>query len=152
MSTWGAEAGYHRPARMPSRFASALLLPLVLTLAGSARADDTDTCVATNEKAQKLRREKKLRDALEELKVCSQPTCPTAVRRDCTEWLREVETAVPTLSFTAKDGNGQVTPDEISAYLAEMAKTLNAQTASQSASSSDGSPVSVTSSASSSTS
>lgn len=78
----------------------------VLGSVSPARADNTATCIATNENSQKLRREKKLREALEELKICSQPTCPSAVQRDCTQWLREVEAALPSLSFSAKDGAG----------------------------------------------
>lgn len=84
----------------------ALLLPLALAVPGVARADDAAVCLRTNENSQKLRREKKLKEALEELKVCSQTSCPGAIQRDCTQWLREVEAVLPTLSFSAKDQKG----------------------------------------------
>lgn len=86
--------------------ASVLLASLVVSVPSFAHADNTAECISTNENSQKLRREKKLREALVELKICSQPTCPSAVQRDCTQWLREVEAALPTVSFSAKDGAG----------------------------------------------
>lgn len=93
-------------ATTASAVSAVVLVPLVLATPGLARADNTATCIATNENSQKLRREKKLREALEELKICSQPTCPSAVQRDCTQWMREVEAALPSVSFSAKDGAG----------------------------------------------
>lgn len=95
-----------RPARSYRLALSALLLPVVLSASGVAHADDTATCLRTNENSQKLRREKRLKEAVEELKVCSRPSCPGAIQKDCTQWLREVEAILPTLSFTAKDGGG----------------------------------------------
>lgn len=73
---------------------------------GRAGAVSTETCLSTNDKAQTLRNERKLREAREQLKICSQPSCPSAVQKDCSQWLREVEAALPTLSFAAKGADG----------------------------------------------
>ena len=80
-------------------------LLLVSSLSGLAHADDRE-CFRTNEKSQKLRREKKLTEAVKELRICSQPSCPNAVQKDCSQWLREVEAVLPTVSFGAKDQSG----------------------------------------------
>jgi len=71
-----------------------------------AQAATVQVCLAANGNAQSLRSEGKLRRAREELKACSQPTCPGAVQRDCAQWLREVEAALPSISFSAKDEAG----------------------------------------------
>ncbi len=73
---------------------------------GAAASVSTETCLSTNDKAQSLRTEKRLREAREQLKICSQPSCPSAVQKDCSQWLREVEAALPTLSFSAKGAEG----------------------------------------------
>lgn len=83
-----------------------LLLPVVLSIPQVAHADDTAMCLSANESSQKLRREKKLKDAMEQLKICSRPSCPGVIQKDCTQWLREVEATLPTVSFSAKDGGG----------------------------------------------
>ena len=96
-----------RSARLPwARALPALVVTLALGHPAPAHADDTAVCLRTNENSQKLRREKKLRDAAQELKICSQPSCPSAIQKDCAQWLREVEAALPSLSFSAKDAGG----------------------------------------------
>ena len=68
-------------------------------------------CASAYEKAQYLRRDKKLRAAHKELLVCSQSTCPAAVVSDCTQWLAEVEKGTPTVVFDARDPKGQSVAD-----------------------------------------
>ncbi|MGH7284829.1 MAG: hypothetical protein ACRELY_25160 [Polyangiaceae bacterium] len=68
-------------------------------------------CASAYEKAQYLRRDKKLRAAHKELLVCSQATCPAAVVSDCTQWLSEVEKGTPTVVFDARDPKGQSVAD-----------------------------------------
>lgn len=94
---------------MTSRLALLAALPLLMMGSVSsawAQPVSAEVCLSTNGKAQSLRAERKLREAREQLKVCSQPSCPSAVQRDCSQWLRDVEAALPTLSFAAKDANG----------------------------------------------
>ena len=68
-------------------------------------------CASAYEKAQYLRRDKKLRAAHKELLVCSQTSCPAAVVSDCTQWLSEVEKGTPTVVFDARDPKGQSVAD-----------------------------------------
>lgn len=55
-----------------------------------------------------LRLESKLVDAKSELLVCVNASCPAMVRRDCETWLAEVEAALPTVVFTARNEAGDL--------------------------------------------
>lgn len=79
----------------------------ITLLSAVAHAEPTAVCLSANEKAQQLRSEKHFREAAEQLRVCSQSSCPSAVQRDCAQWLREVEASLPTITFAAKDAKGR---------------------------------------------
>ena len=64
-----------------------------------------EQCISANEDAQTLRQKGHLEDARKQLLVCVRTSCPTAVRDDCAQRLNDIESAVPTIVFTAK-GNG----------------------------------------------
>lgn len=90
----------------------AALLVLVLASTASvahARENPKATCVATYEKAQVERREKKLRAAHEHFVACARDTCPTVVRKECSRQIEEVATSQPTVVFSVKDGAGHDT-------------------------------------------
>jgi hypothetical protein len=95
---------------LPTPFAVLPLLPAwcVLLAGGSAAAAEPtkQECVAANESAQDLRHAGKLREARARLAVCTAATCPSAVREDCGQRLKEVEAAQPTVVFAAKDNEG----------------------------------------------
>jgi hypothetical protein len=81
--------------------------------AAPARADEPVTpqrCNAAYERAQVMRRDRKLTAARESLLVCSQPKCPGAITADCGPWLREVETTMPTVVFVTRDAAGHDVP------------------------------------------
>ncbi|HEX7664001.1 MAG TPA: hypothetical protein VF407_05815 [Polyangiaceae bacterium] len=84
-----------------------------LPLSAPAFAADNDAaaCASSYEKAQYLRRDKKLRAAHKELLVCSQTSCPAAVVSDCSSWLAEVEKGTPTVVFDARDSKGNSVAD-----------------------------------------
>jgi hypothetical protein len=63
-------------------------------------------CVAANESGQDLQRMGKLREARATLAICTAASCPGAVREDCGQRLKEVESAIPRLVFAAKDAAG----------------------------------------------
>jgi hypothetical protein len=65
-----------------------------------------DQCVDTNARAQHLRADGKLGEARQELRKCSDPSCPALVRNDCTKRLDDAENAQPTIAFEAKDASG----------------------------------------------
>jgi hypothetical protein len=85
-----------------------------ITLAASpALADEPVTpqrCNAAYERAQVMRRDRKLTAARESLLVCSQPKCPAAITADCGPWLREVETTMPSVVFVTRDASGRDVP------------------------------------------
>jgi hypothetical protein len=73
-----------------------------------ARADDAKkACTAAYDAAQSLRDAHKLREAREQLRICSQSSCTAFIARDCTEWLDAVERSLPTVVFSAKDRAGR---------------------------------------------
>jgi hypothetical protein len=88
--------------------ATALVTCLSLTLSpAAARADvSKDQCIASNGKAQDFRRDRKLSLAREQLRVCSDPSCPAIVRSDCIKRLDDLEAAQPTVVFDVKDATG----------------------------------------------
>lgn len=71
---------------------------------GVARADDREQCATAADQAQQLRDEGKYRRAREQLIICARDVCPAPIKRDCLEWLSQVENTAPTVVFGAKDG------------------------------------------------
>ncbi len=91
------------------------------TLALAARtanaADPTkQECVSANESAQDLRRAAQLREARKQLAICVSESCPAPVREDCAARLSEVDAAMPSLVFVAKDRSG----NDLSAVVVTM--------------------------------
>ncbi len=68
-----------------------------------ARAIDKEACVAASDAAQKHRAGKKLVAARKELLVCAQDECPAVVKKDCADWLADVDASLPTVVVAAKD-------------------------------------------------
>lgn len=91
---------------MIPRSIPALVAAAVLSFAASGRADDKTDCVAASSKAQDLRQQDKLVEAHAQLLVCARDVCPAAISGDCGQWLKDVETAMPTLTLSAKDASG----------------------------------------------
>jgi hypothetical protein len=85
-----------------------VLLALAVWLAPAAASADVTKaqCVDANTGAQTHRREGKLSQARDELRLCGDPHCPRIVRDDCTKRLDELEQAQPTLVFDVKDASG----------------------------------------------
>jgi hypothetical protein len=74
----------------------------------AARAADPTTadCLAASESSLALRNQHKLRDARAQLLTCSAASCPADVRDECTRRVTEVNAAIPTIVFEAKDAAG----------------------------------------------
>jgi len=80
---------------------------LAMTLAGApaeAAPEDRELCASTALDAQASRDEGKYRRAREQLLVCARDVCPAPIKRDCLDWLSQLENIAPTVVFTAKDG------------------------------------------------
>jgi hypothetical protein len=73
-----------------------------LTLA----ADAKHVCVAASDAAQDARAHGRLRTAREQLLVCTQQVCPPPVRRTCEDWLRKLETQLPSVVLRLTDPEG----------------------------------------------
>jgi len=71
-------------------------------------ADEKKACVDAAEVAQDLRSASKLLEAREKLIVCARDVCPKVVRKDCSQWLHEVEASTPTIVFRATKAGSDV--------------------------------------------
>jgi hypothetical protein len=80
-----------------------------------ALADDRAVCLAASESAQDLRDDGHYRRAREALTTCARDLCPAVVRRDCAQWLAELDENGPTVVFGAADAGGnQITAVRVS--------------------------------------
>jgi hypothetical protein len=80
-----------------------LLLPVRSYATDPAVAD----CLAANEDAISLRNEQKLRAARSKLLVCAAQSCPLDVRKECTRRIEDLNAAMPTIVFEARDAAGR---------------------------------------------
>ena len=73
-----------------------------------ARAADPTTreCLAASEVSLKAGNEHKLRAERSALLICAATSCPPDVRRECIRRVDEVNAAIPTIVFVAKDASG----------------------------------------------
>ena len=91
------------------RFVRAVsLLGAVLSGAAVARAASPTTaeCLAATEQSLTLRNEHKLTAARARLLVCAERSCPDDIRNECIRRVSEVNAAIPTIVFEAKDAAG----------------------------------------------
>lgn len=89
-------------------FAGGGSLAAVLLFSSPAFAqDDVGKCLDANQSGQSLRKDKKLREARDQFKICAMSSCPTPVQRDCSRWLREVDEILPTVAFSVQDAKGK---------------------------------------------
>lgn len=99
------------PGPHTSTRAVALAASLVaLALGASERvalADGTEACLAAYEKSQQLRQDGKLAASREQLVQCVAPTCPNLVKKDCSQWLAELDASTPTVIVNARDAEGK---------------------------------------------
>jgi hypothetical protein len=77
-------------------------------LGRSARAGDPTTldCLTANESSLTLRNHFDLRATRAQLLVCSAASCPADIRNECIRRMGEVNVAMPTIVFDAKDAAG----------------------------------------------
>ena len=99
---------------MRSRRTTALVGALGLaavSLAARAHADDANVCSESYEGAQTLMKpgqsESKLLPAREALRTCMRSGCKDWMVSDCSRWLGEVESRIPTVVFSAKNTAGR---------------------------------------------
>jgi hypothetical protein len=67
-------------------------------------------CIAAHNNSQTLRHQHKLQEARAQLLICSAAGCPGAVQAECIKGVGEVNAAIPTVVFDAKDADGNDLP------------------------------------------
>jgi hypothetical protein len=91
--------------------AAAAVVVLGVSLTPSAwaagpSAADKDACFRAVDSGQHLRTGRKLIAAKDQFIVCARPVCPGPVKKDCAEWLAELEATLPSVVLGAKDPKG----------------------------------------------
>jgi hypothetical protein len=88
--------------------ALAAVLVSLTSLGGRAWADGPTTvdCLTANETSLTLRNRNALRAARAQLLICSAESCPADIRNECIRGVGEVNQAMPTIVFEAKDASG----------------------------------------------
>ena len=92
----------------------ALLFASLMLLTAAATAQTTEVnkrCGDAYEQSQYLRRDNRLLEATEQLKICLDPVCPEVASKDCAQWLDEVERATPSVVFRFVDAEGHERDD-----------------------------------------
>ena len=87
-------------ARAPLTFAAFSLLSIAV--APSAQAGQEDTCAQAYETAQELRADGLLRAARDVLRMCVRKSCQPFIRDDCSKWLNDVESGMPSVVFVVR--------------------------------------------------
>jgi hypothetical protein len=91
------------------------LLGAVLLASASTHAQATPTpttqeidaaCTAAYTGAQRLRKKGQFRAAKAQLEACARPACSPVLRGDCTQWLGEVDSAMPSVVVAARMPSG----------------------------------------------
>jgi len=80
----------------------------VLTGSVHAYGDDpsAEACATASDNAQPLRKAGRLREATQQLLVCENMRCPSIVLDACSRELDEIDNAMPTVVFDARDATG----------------------------------------------
>ncbi|HEY8089950.1 MAG TPA: hypothetical protein VIF09_18945, partial [Polyangiaceae bacterium] len=91
---------------MKARVAAAACTLLVLAPLSAGAGMTKLACIDANTRGQDLRRDGKLAAAREQLRSCTDPSCPGLVRDDCSRRLDELEKVQPTVVFEVKDVAG----------------------------------------------
>lgn len=96
-----------------------------LGFGAKAHADQPKQCAAAADQAQQLRDEGKYRRAREQMLACARDVCPGPIRRDCTEWLGQLETIASTVVLSARAGSQDVTDVKVSFDDAPLVEKLD---------------------------
>jgi hypothetical protein len=82
---------------------SAVLIGLGFVAPSAAGEPTKRECAAAATRGQTLRDDKQLRASREALVACSAASCPTPIRKACTEWLAEVDARLPKITVHVVD-------------------------------------------------
>ncbi|MCU0659013.1 MAG: hypothetical protein MUF64_28290 [Polyangiaceae bacterium] len=73
------------------------------TLALGGPAEEKKACLSSYESAQELRRNGSLLASREQMAICARPVCPKSLAADCTRWIEEVQSTIPTVVIEGRD-------------------------------------------------
>jgi hypothetical protein len=91
------------------RIAPGGICSILASLPAAARASDAQVCIAAHADGQVLRDQRKLLDARDKFVACVAEKCPALVRKDCAEFLKKIETSVPSVVLAGVDAQGRDT-------------------------------------------
>lgn len=72
-----------------------------------ARADDARACIDASVAGQEQRDLGQYRAGRASFVACAAASCPAPVRRDCSQWLAQIDEAMPTILVAATDSTGR---------------------------------------------
>jgi len=87
---------------------AAACISLALVVPSPVMASDKDVCLDAHKLYQQLSSQRLTIEAREQLVICSDPVCPRLVRRDCSQWLVEMDKKL--LSISAHSPVGAASP------------------------------------------
>src|SRR6267143_1601275 len=88
------------------RLVAAMAAGATLLVVDAASAQgEREQCANAADQAQQLRDDGKYRRAREQMLICARDVCPGPIKRDCLDWLRQLDDLAPTVVFAAKEGN-----------------------------------------------
>lgn len=87
-------------------FARLALCLLALSYPLAAHADRQTQCIEDFERAQRTRKSGKLLQARSEFRTCAEASCPAMLRKDCTDALAQLGTAIPSVRVKLEDASG----------------------------------------------
>lgn len=96
-----------------------------LLTSATSWADEREQCASAADQAQQLRDEGKYRRAREQFLLCARDACPGPIKRDCLDWLTKVDEVAPSVVFTARDGNNDVTDVKVSMDGVQLTERLD---------------------------
>jgi hypothetical protein len=87
--------------------AIAAVLPMLWSPSAHAADPTTADCLAASDNSVTLINQHKLRAARSQLLVCGAASCPADVRKECFRHVDEINAAIPTIVFEARDPAGR---------------------------------------------
>jgi hypothetical protein len=100
---------------------------LPATAAAAPPSSETKECIAAFDQGQRSKTEHHLKKAQQELLACTKETCPSVLRADCAEVLRNVQSALPSVVLAADDAGKDVTDVKVTNGAETLATTLDAK-------------------------
>ena len=109
---------------MSRRLLAAAVAVLAVVVPSPASADsEREQCAAAAEAAQRQRDASALLEARRQLLVCTREVCPAVIRSDCSVWLVQVNTALPSIAVRARDAAGHDVVDATVRIDGKIART-----------------------------